>query len=95
MAERLVEVPALPRNTPLLILNGFTKCSVTEFFGPFELMLNTERVIQLENDGDRHDERKCLKRLKKITMLASNSLHSLNICNNCNILSNHRHGIAK
>ena len=45
-----------------------------EFVGPFELMINTERVIKLENDGDRNDERKCLERAKKLNMLASNSL---------------------
>ena len=49
VSECLAEVPALPRDTPLLILTGFTKCSVTEFIGTFELMLNTERVIQLDN----------------------------------------------
>ena len=60
VTERLAEVQALSRRTPLLILNGFTKCSVTEFFGLLELMINTERVIQLYNDGDRHDNRKYL-----------------------------------
>ena len=47
VAERLAEVLALPKNTPLLILIGFTKYSVTEFVGSFELMLNTERGVQL------------------------------------------------
>ena len=47
VAEQLAEVPALPRYAPLLVLTGFTKCSVPEFVGPFKLMLNTERVIQL------------------------------------------------
>ena len=81
MVERLEEVTALPRDTPMLIVTGFTKCSVPEFVGPFELMLNTERVIQLENDGDRHDNRKCPERVNKVTLLASNSLHSLNVSN--------------
>ena len=58
MAERLTEVPALPRDKALIVLTGFTKRSVPEFFGPFELMLSTERFIQLENYGDRHDNRK-------------------------------------
>ena len=81
VTERLAEVQALSRGTPLLILNGFTKCSVTEFFGILELMINTERVIQLYNDGDRHDNRKCLERATKLTILASNSFHYLNVSN--------------
>ena len=76
VTERLTEVPELPRDMPLLILTGTTKCSVPKFFGKFELMLNTERIIQLENEGDRHDDMKLLKRAKKLTMLASNSFHS-------------------
>ena len=57
-AERLEEVPELPKDTLLLVLTGFTKCDVTKFVGQFELMINIERLIQLENDGDRHDIRK-------------------------------------
>ena len=34
VSERLTEVPALPRAKPLLILTGFTRCSVTEFVCP-------------------------------------------------------------
>ena len=49
---------------------------MSDFVGSFELILNTERVVQLENDGDRHDDRKFLERLKKLTLLASNSVHS-------------------
>ena len=46
MVERFSEVPSLPRYMPFLIITGFAKFSVPEFVGPFELMLNTERVIQ-------------------------------------------------
>ena len=53
VAEQLEEVPELTRDIPLLILTGFTKCSVPECFG-----LKNERVIKLENDGDRHNNRK-------------------------------------
>ena len=95
VTERLAEVPALPRDMPLLILNGFTKCIVPEFVVPFELMINTERVIQLENEGYRHDDRICLENVKKLTLLASNSLHSLNDSNHWNIIYNHWHGMAK
>ena len=79
----------------LLILTGFTKCSVPEFVGLFEFILNNERVIQLENYGDRHDDRKRLEMAKKLTLLASNSFHSLRCSNNWKISSNHWHGIDK
>ena len=79
VTERLEEVPALPRDLLLLILTGFTKCSVPEFVGSFKLMLNTERVIQLENYGDRHDDSKFLERVKKLTLLVINSFHYLNL----------------
>ena len=95
VAERLAEVPALPRYTPFLVLAGFTKSSVPEFAGSFELMFNTYRFIQLENDGGRHDNRKFLERVKNLTLLASNSFHSLNISNQLKIPSNHQHGMAK
>ena len=95
VAERLEELLALTRDTPPLILTRFNKCSVPEFVGPFELMINTERVINLENDGDRHDERKCLGMVKKLTLLGSNSFHYLNIYNHWNIPSNNLYGMSK
>ena len=44
----------------------------------------------MENDVDGNDDRKFLEKVKKPTMLASNSFHSLNVSNNWNIPSNHR-----
>ena len=67
---------------------------MTYFVGPFELMLNTDRSIQLDNDGGRHYNIKFLERVKKLTLLASKSFHSLNVSNQWNISSNHRHGMA-
>ena len=67
---------------------------MTEFVGPFELILNTERVIQLENDGDRHDSRKFLERVKNLTILVSNYFYYLNVSNQWNILYNHWNGMA-
>ena len=58
-------------------------------------MLNIERVIQLENAGDRHDDRKYLERVEKLTLLASNSFHYLKFFNHMNIPSNYRHGMSK
>ena len=42
VTERLAEAEALPRDMPLLLLKGFSKCSVPEFVGPFELLFNSE-----------------------------------------------------
>ena len=52
-------------------------------------------VIMLENDVDLHDDRKLLEILKKLTMFASNSFHSLNVSNHWNTPSNDWHGMAK
>ena len=35
VAEGLAEVLSITRDTTLIIINGFTKCSVPEFVGPF------------------------------------------------------------
>ena len=53
-----------------------------------------QKIVQLDNDEYRHDNRKCLERVKKLTLLASNSFHSLNISNQWNIPYNHWHGMA-
>ena len=58
-------------------------------------MLNIENVIQLENDGDRHDNSKLIDRVKKINLLAINYFHSINVSNQRNIPSNHWHGMDK
>ena len=79
VADRLAEAGALPRDTPLNLLTGFTKCSMPEFVGPFTLLLNTERVKQLENSAEQHDNALCLERVKSLTLLAINSFHSLNV----------------
>ena len=91
----MAEVPALPRDLPLLILTGFIKCSVPGFVGPFELILNTERVVQLDNDGDRHDNRKFLERGKEITLWDINSFHTLKFSYQWNFPSNHQQEMAK
>ena len=49
----------------------------------------------MENDGDRHDDRKFIERVNNITLLASKSFHSLNVSNRWNIPYNHQHGMAK
>ena len=49
----------------------------------------------MDNDGDSHDNIKCLERVKKLTLLASNSFHYLNVSNQWNIPSNYNNGMAK
>ena len=49
----------------------------------------------MDNDGDRHDNKKCPERLKKLTLLEKNSFHYLNVSNQWKIPSNHRHRMAK
>ena len=44
VCERLSESNELPCKDPVHVLLGITWCSVTEFVGPFELLLNTEHV---------------------------------------------------
>jgi hypothetical protein len=95
VAERLAEAGALPRDTPLNLLTGFTKCSVPEFVGPFTLLLITERVKQLENSAEQHDNALCLKRVKALTLLESNSFHSLNVSGHWNIPTNRHHGMSQ
>ena len=58
-------------------------------------MLNIERVIQLDNDGDSNNVIKFLERVKNITILASNYFNPLNVSNEWNIPSNNQHGMAK
>ena len=80
---------------PLLVLTSFTKCIVQDYVGPFELVLNTDRVIQLDNDGDGHDDKKYLGRVNKLTLLVSNSLKYSKFSNHWNTPSNHRKGVTK
>ena len=47
VSGRLAEVNQLLLEAPTYILQGLTKCSVAEFTGPFELLINQERVNQM------------------------------------------------
>ena len=40
VSERLSEMNQLSLEAPTYVLQGLTKCSVPEFTGPFDLMLN-------------------------------------------------------
>ena len=47
VSERLLEVNQIPLEAPTYVLWGLKKCFVPEFTGPFELMINKERVTQM------------------------------------------------
>ena len=90
VSERFAEVNQLPLEAPKYILQGLTKCSVAEFMGPFELLINQERVNQMSTLVTLGNTTTAtLKRIKQILVLANNSYHSLNTSNSWNVPSGH------
>ena len=86
VSGRLSEVNQLPLEAPTYILQGLTKLSVAEFTGPFEMLLNQERVNQMSTLvtlGNTTTD--TLKRIKQILVLDNNSYHSLNTSNSWNV----------
>ena len=74
VSGRLAEVNQLPLEAPTCILQGLTKCSVAEFTGTFELLLNQERVNQMSLSATLGNTTTAtLKRIKQILVLANNS----------------------
>ena len=63
---------------------------MNEFFGPFELILNTDHVRQMEFNGDTVNYKRTIRRMKHITPVAKKYFHSLNVSNTWNILSIHK-----
>ena len=86
VSELLSEVNQTTIEDPTYVLQGLTKCSVTEFTGTFELMLNKERIthmampVLLVNNSSNN-----LKRVLNIIHLANSSYHSLNTSNAWNV----------
>ena len=90
VSERLAEVKKLPLEAPTYILQVLTNLSVAEFTGPFELLLNQERVNQISTSVTLGNTTTAtLKRIKQILVLANNSYHSLNNSNSWNVPSGH------
>ena len=88
VSERLAEVKQLPLEAPTYILQGLTKCSVSEFTGTFEMMLNQERFNQMSTSVTLvNTTTATLKRIKQILVLAKNSYYSLNTSNSWNVPS--------
>ena len=72
VCELLSETKALPCETPFRVFIGLNQCSVPEFFGPFELMLNTDSVKHMQSDGAAVYNKRYLEKVKKITLMETN-----------------------
>ena len=79
VCERLSAENRLPVETPIHVLEGLTKCSVPEFKGPFQLLLDKARVEEMSTVSSVLITcADILARVKEITSMANNSFHSLN-----------------
>ena len=86
VSERLLEVNKTPLEAPTYVLWGLTKCSVPEFTGPFELMINQERVTQMGTAVSLvNNSYVTLKRVLHIIVLENNIYHSLSTSNVWNV----------
>ena len=87
VCERLSAENRLPVETPICILEGLTKCSVPEFKGPFQLLLDQARVDEMSTVSSVLVTcADTLDRVKEITTMANNSYHSLNTAQKWNTL---------
>ena len=92
VSERLLEMNQLPLEVPTYFLQGLTKCSVPDFTGPFELILNQERINQMGTAvSPINNSSVTLRRVRDIIFLANNINNSLNT-SNVWIFSMRKHG---
>lgn len=88
---RLAEVKQLPFETPKWLLGGLIKCTISEFTGPLELMLNTERISQTkEGVSLSGDAEKTLTRVRAILAHARSSFHSLSTSQKWNVANSNK-----
>ena len=86
VSERLLEVNQPPLQAPNYVLQGLIKCSVPEFTGPFEMMLNQERVTQIGKSVSLINNSSIpIKRFLQTIVLKKNSYHSLDTSNVWNL----------
>ena len=91
VSKRLSEVNQLTLEVPTYVLQGMTKCYVPEFTGPFDLMLNQERVTHMATPVSLvNTSNDTLKHVLDILHLANNSYHCLNTSNDWNVLQGKR-----
>ena len=77
VCECLAESNSLSLETPVHFLTVLNLCSVQEFFCSFELILNNERVRQMESDGAKVNDKRTPDRVKNITRKAKKYFRSL------------------
>ena len=86
VGERLLEANQPPLKAPTYVIQGGTKCYVSNFTGTFEVMLNQEQVTQIGTAVSLiNNSSVTLKRVLYINVLANNSYHSLNTSNVWNV----------
>ena len=82
VSELLYEANQLPLEAPEYVLQGLNKFSVPDFTGPFELILNQERVMQMATPVLLvNTSSDTLKRVLNILHLTNHSYHSLKTYN--------------
>ncbi len=88
VAERLVEVAALPCECTIQLLEGLTKCSVAVFRQTFIHLLVVERLRQLCTLNSLHDS-SCLVGTKKLCKEANDMFNGLNVSKEWNTPQKH------
>jgi hypothetical protein len=89
ITERLAKVSALPSECTIQLLEGLTKCSVTNFRQIFSHLLVSERLRQLRTLTTLHNS-SCLGGIKKLCKEANNMFNALNVSKEWNIPQKHR-----
>jgi hypothetical protein len=90
VCARLAEVDQLPQESTTFILEGFTRCSVTEFREIHKLLATTEKVNQMRVHTKKRDSSATLAAVNKLCSEACEVFHSLNLTNKWNIPQGHR-----
>ena len=90
VCARLAEVDQLPQESTTFILEGFTRCSVTEFREIHKLLATTEKVKQMRVHTKKRDSSATLAAVNKLCSEACEVFHSLNLTNKWNIPQGHR-----
>ena len=90
VCARLAEVDQLPQESTTFILEGFTRCSVTEFREIHKLLATTEKVNQMRVHTKKRDSSATLTAVNKLCSEACEVFHSLNLTNKWNIPQGHR-----
>ena len=86
VTEHLYEVNQLPLEVPTYVLQGMNKCSVPEFTGTFDMILNQERVNQMDTPVLLVNTlSNSLNHVLNILHLVNNYYHYLNTSNDWNV----------